>query len=232
MADLLDNDGAIKNQPESSSLNKGNRPFVQPNPPLPAPSSKPTAKSRDQKPVKSPIADPQSAPSSLSVPPLFPSLLSQPPASPPSVAVEDKTISSTSEEDSPLSRAKRINEELRGNFARPWDDDDDDDEKNPSVDGIAGIQEIQEPSNDVNTRVVVAKEDPSELEIQRLSETEDGEIMSEDEDEPGPKVIPMEPEFTDDEDAMDMDAPEDSMDVDMRVEAVATVAAGRRFGRY
>ena len=98
-----------------------------------------------------------------------------------------------------------------------WNDDDDDDDGRGGGGGVV--------NDDVKGEVLdeapasPGKGPSSTLEIRRLSEAEEGELMSEDEDEDHrPMIIPMEPEFTDDEDAMETtEDNEDSMDVDMRV---------------
>ena len=190
---------------------------------------------------------PSSIPSSSnpsSFPPLFPSLLADPPASPEAAGEGKKADGgSTTEEESPISRAKRINEELRNRFSN-WDDDEEavgagsDEEEKSAPLPVEEIQEIDDPPS-VAGPLSAGKGNgcksvagPSALEIRRLSETEEGEIMSEDEDgdeNPGPKVIPMEPEFTDDEDAMETNDDandENNMDVDMRT---GQAPAGRRF---
>ena len=71
------------------------------------------------------------------------------------------------------------------------------------------------------------------LEIRRLSEAEDGEIMSEDEDEGHrPMVIPMEPEFTDDEDEMETNDKGENMDVDMRVGIQPQAGTSRKWNGF
>lgn len=106
------------------------------------------------------------------------------------------------------------------------DDVDDDDDCNDGDKGAAlNVDDGVEAKGEVISAPPASpsKGASSTVEIRRLSEAEDGEIMFEDEDgyhDHRPMVIPMEPEFTDDEDAMETaenDPRDNDMDVDVTV---------------